>query len=282
MKAGRIAAALSTPEDKRRYTRAVFARIADRYDLANVLLSFNRDQSWKRRLVRLAAVRPGEKVLDLACGTGDIALRLAGAGAQVTGLDITPRMIELARAKANARVRCAPRGSGSGLRAPGSSLSFVIGDMMTLPFPAGSFDVVTTGYGLRNVPEMTGALCEIRRVLKPGGRIFSLDFTRPANRMISAAYLAYLTVVGSAFGWVLHGDPDTYRYIAETVRVHPGAAAFAATMQSAGFEHVASRPVFGGFVALHSGVRQDRELAPGPSLSQGPSLRGPLRSRVAG
>ncbi len=255
MTKSRLSTAISTPGDKRSYARGLFDRIADHYDLANTLLSFNRDRAWKRRMTRAAQLQPGEKALDLACGTGDIALLLAADRARVVGLDLAPRMIELARAKA-ARAG-ARRRPGTERCAP----AFVVGDMIALPFPDGVFDIVTTGYGLRNAPDTRQALAEIHRVLHPGGRVLSLDFTRPRNRMLSAAYLAYLTVVGAVFGWLLTGDPDTYRYIAETLRRHPDANALGELMESAGFERVMSRPVFGGFVALHAGVRGSAEPA---------------------
>src|SRR5579862_5721318 len=139
---------IATPEGKRRYVRSLFATIADRYDLITRLLSYGRDRYWKRRLVELAAPSRTIRALDLATGTGDIAFSLAARGASVIGVDITERMIRLARAKADGRP------------AP----SFVVGDMMTLPIPDASVDLVTTGYGLRNVPDLGAAIDEIARV----------------------------------------------------------------------------------------------------------------------
>jgi len=159
-------------------------------------------------------VQRGERAIDLACGTGDIALETAARGASVIGLDITPRMVELGRAKAK-------RARHEGLW---PIPTFLVGDMTALPFPDASVDLVTTGYGLRNVPVLEEALDEIERVLRPGGRLLSLDFNRPRWRVVRAVYLGYLTAVGSALGWILHGDPDTYRYIPESVRRYPGAA----------------------------------------------------------
>ncbi len=239
--------AIATPQGKRDYTRRVFATIADRYDLVNVLLSFDRDRAWKRRLVARANARAGEVALDLACGTGDIAFSLAREGAAVVGLDITPRMIELARRKSLASL------SKGGLSRRG--LHFLVGDMMALPFADRSVDLVTTGYGIRNVPDMRASLREILRVLKPGGRFFSLDFNRPANALVRGAYLGYLAVVGSAIGWVLHRDADTYRYIPETIRLHPGGAAVVSLLASVGFEDARFEPVFGGFMAMHQAVK---------------------------
>jgi len=259
--------AISTPQTKRRYTRRVFATIADRYDLVTVLLSFNRDRAWKRRMIARAHVRPGELALDLACGTGDLTFPLTRDGARVVGLDITAHMIELAQRKAGER-RTARAWSGVAGR-PGTpdlgtrttrDALFLVGDMMALPFPDATFGLVTTGYGIRNVPDIAGALREVHRVLEPGGRFFSLDFDRPDHRLIRAAYLAYLAVVGSALGWVLHRDPDTYRYIPETIRTYPGAAGVVSLLKSAGFEAASYEPVFGGFMAMHRAVKG--ELAP--------------------
>src|SRR5690349_15924153 len=156
--------AFETPESKRAYVRRLFSVIAPRYDLITVLLSYGQDRRWKRRLAAAAPLEAGSRALDLACGTGDIAFELAKVGAWVTALDITPGMIELARRK--------PQPFAHPVR-------FVTGDMTALPFPDGSFAVVTTGYGLRNVPRLDLALAEIHRVLAPGGTLLSLDFDRP-------------------------------------------------------------------------------------------------------
>ncbi len=136
-----------------------------------------------------------------------------------------------------------------------AGVCFLVGDMLALPFPAASFDLVTTGYGLRNVPDLTQAIDEIRRVLKPGGRLLSLDFNRPSNAVVRGAYLAYLTAVGGALGWALHRDPDTYRYIPASIRQYPGAAAVAALMRSRGFARSRYYPVLGGLMAIHDAVR---------------------------
>lgn len=226
---------MATPEGKRRYVRRLFATIADRYDLITVLLSYGRDRSWKRRLVRMSRAGSGARVLDLATGTGDIAFLLHEAGARVTGLDITARMIALANAK----------------KAGAARPVFLVGDMGSLPFRAASFDIVTTGYGLRNVPDLAVTLDEIARVLVPGGQLLSLDFDRPSNRLIRGLYIAYLSLVGSALGWVLHRDPDTYRYIPESIRIYPGAAAVVTLMRAHGFSRAVRYRVLGGLMAIH-------------------------------
>jgi demethylmenaquinone methyltransferase/2-methoxy-6-polyprenyl-1,4-benzoquinol methylase len=236
----KLADAFASPERKQEYVRRLFSTIADRYDFITVVLSFGRDRAWKRRLVREARIHAGERVFDLAAGTGDIAFEAARVGAAVIGLDVTPRMIALAAAKAT---------SASVQR--GSAPRFIVGDMMALPFGDATADVVTTGYGLRNVPQLEGALAEIRRVLKPQGRLLVLDFNRPSSSLIRAAYLGYLSMVGSTLGFLLHGDPDTYRYIPESLRRYPDANGISQLMQRHGFAAVRVVPIFGGFMSLH-------------------------------
>ena len=233
----RLRTTIATPEGKAPHVRRLFATVADRYDFITVFLSYGRDRRWKRRLVTFAGPLARRKALDLACGTGDIAFLLADEGAVVTGLDLTPRMIELARDKARERGAASTR--------------FLVGDMTALPFAAARFDVVTTGYGLRNVPDLERAIVEVRRVLAPGGLFLSLDFNRPANPLVRIVYHAYLALVGSTLGWVLHRDPDTYRYIPESIRQYPGAPAVVSLLRAAGFEHARWHRVLGGLIAIH-------------------------------
>ncbi len=243
-----LRAAFDTPESKRRYVRRLFATIAHRYDLITRVLSFGRDRHWKAALADLAcqqrvgAVGTSIKALDLACGTGDIAFALASRGASVVGLDVVVQMIELASG------RRLPVGSGP-------SPTFVVGDMMRLPVPGATFDVVTTGYGLRNVPVLDVALEEAWRVLRPGGRLLALDFDRPANVVMRRVFLAYLAVVGSVLGLLLHGDPDTYRYIAASLQRYPGARGVANRMRAIGFTSVGQVPLLGGLMAITYGTR---------------------------
>jgi demethylmenaquinone methyltransferase/2-methoxy-6-polyprenyl-1,4-benzoquinol methylase len=232
-----LSGAFETPDTKRRYVRRLFATIADRYDFITRFLSFGRDRAWKVRLVDLAGVERGWRALDLACGTGDIGFEVARRGASVVGIDITLRMIELARKKTT----------------PADGTTWAVGDMMALPVAAGAFDLVTTGYGLRNVPDLPGALAEIHRALRAGGLLCALDFDRPETPWIRAVYLAYLTMVGSGLGWVLHRDPDTYRYIPASIRRYPGSRGVADLMRAAGFVDVRPIRVLGGFMAIHVG-----------------------------
>ena len=246
---------IATPEGKRRYVRSLFATIADRYDFITVLLSYGQDGRWKRRLIALAAPGPGTRTLDLASGTGDIAFAAARRGAHVVGLDITHRMVELAKAKAARPFQGRDRAAESPAR---RGAQFLVGDMLALPFASGSFDLVTTGYGLRNVPNLRAAIAEIRRVLVPGGQVVSLDFDRPLNPAVRAVYLAYLTLVGAALGWILHRDPDTYRYIPASIRQYPGAEAVADIFAGRGFSEVRVYPLLGGLMAIHQATADGR------------------------
>jgi demethylmenaquinone methyltransferase / 2-methoxy-6-polyprenyl-1,4-benzoquinol methylase len=230
---------IATPDGKRRYVRTLFATIADRYDLITQVLSYGQDRRWKKRLVDLAAPRSGMLALDLATGTGDIAFLLHDCDARTIGLDVTPRMIQLAKAKRSAPE--APR--------------FIVGDMTALPLPPESFDMVTTGYGLRNVPDLTTAIDEIYRVLRCGGQLLSLDFNRPSHRLLRSVYLLYLTVVGGMLGWILHRDPDTYGYIPASIRSYPGAEGVAEMMRKSGFTTVRHYPVLGGLMTIHHALK---------------------------
>jgi demethylmenaquinone methyltransferase/2-methoxy-6-polyprenyl-1,4-benzoquinol methylase len=234
---GSLRAAFRTADTKRRHVRALFETIAGRYDFITRFLSFGQDQRWKRQLMDLAGVRTGSRVLDLACGTGDLALlaRARGAGRTV-GVDVAWPMLKLAQAKPG-----------------GDAIAWLLGDMEQLPIARHSFDVVTTGYGLRNVSALDRALAEIYRALAPGGAVCSLDFERPDAPWLRAIYLSYLTVVGSVVGWALHGDPDTYRYIPASIRRYPGAKAVAGLMRAAGFSDVRHVPLLFGLMAIHVG-----------------------------
>lgn len=229
--------AFDSPDAKRRHVRRLFTTIAERYDFITPVLSYGQDRRWKHRVVDLAQVVRGERALDLACGTGDLAYLVAARGAAVVGVDLTPRMLQLAQAKA--RVEETTR------------IGWIVGDMIALPFPSGAFALVTTSYGLRNVPDLDLAIREAARVLAPGGRLVSLDFNRPSQAAVRGAYLAYLTVVGGALGWALHGDPDTYRYIPASIRRYPGADGVTHRLLAHGFADVRVIPVLWGLMTIH-------------------------------
>jgi ubiquinone/menaquinone biosynthesis methyltransferase len=241
--------AISTADGKQRYVRQLFATIADRYDFITGFFSYGQDRRWKRRLIKLANLQASDHLLDLACGTGDIIFAAAPHVQRAVGLDLTHRMLQLANAQAPLKRR--PTGQIVGHPFRGCQPQFVTGDMLALPFPDQSFTVVTVGYGLRNVPDLRRSLREIRRVIAPHGRVLSLDFNRPANRLVRAAYLLYLTLVGSTLGYVLHRDPNTYRYIPESIRTYPGAEGVARMMMEGGFVDVRVVRVLGGLMAIH-------------------------------
>jgi ubiquinone/menaquinone biosynthesis methyltransferase len=226
--------AIATPDGKRRYVRGLFATIADRYDFITGFLSYGQDRKWKRRLIEMAELRATDRVLDLACGTGDLLFAAVPPARAGVGLDVTHRMLQLAQQRRND-----PR------------TPLVTADMLALPFGDGHFTVVTTGYGLRNVPHLDQALREISRVLAPGGRLLSLDFNRPDNPIVRGAYHVYLTITGSLLGLALHGDPDTYRYIPESIRNYPGAKAVSLLMTHYGFTDARVVPLLGGLMAIH-------------------------------
>lgn len=234
-----LRSAIATPEGKRRYVRRLFATIADRYDFITRFLSYGQDRRWKQRLITLADLHAHDRVLDLACGTGDILFAATPPARIAVGIDVTLRMLQLARER---------RGM--------SPAALVTGDMVALPIADARFTVVTVGYGLRNVPDLDQALREIHRVLVPRGRLLSLDFNRPSNAVVRSAYLTYLTIVGSLLGFALHGDPDTYRYIPESIRKYPGARGVAQRIEQLGFEQVRAIPVLGGFMTIHTAVKR--------------------------
>src|SRR2546423_765407 len=239
-----LADAIATPDGKRRYVRRLFATIADRYGLITVLLSYGQDRRWKRRLVAIAAPQPGTRAVDLATGTGDIAFALADAGADVVGIDVTHRMIELANAKARTLAR---------------HPLFIVGDMVALPIASGSVDLATAGDGLRHVPDLRAAIDEIHRVLKAGGTMVSLDFNKPSNPIVRAVYLAYLNITGAVVGWVLHRDPDTYCYIPASIRNYPGAAGVARMFEAQGFERVECHALLGGLMTIHIARKKEEK-----------------------
>ena len=235
----RLRSEIATPVGKRRYVRRLFATIADRYDLITVLLSYGLDRRWKDQLIALADLTSDDRVLDVACGTGDILLRARQRARLTVGVDVTLKMLLHAAAKTTPPPHV------------------VAGDMQELPFPSSSFTVVTAGYGLRNVPHLEQAIEEIARVLAPHGRLLSLDFNRPEHPVVRAAYLTYLTVIGSVLGFVLHRDPDTYRYIPESIRHYPGAAGVARLLAERGFTDVRVVPLLGGLMTIHLARRSE-------------------------
>jgi demethylmenaquinone methyltransferase/2-methoxy-6-polyprenyl-1,4-benzoquinol methylase len=221
----------------------VFDRVARRYDLMNDLMTWGMHRGWKRGAVRLATVSPGDRVLDLAGGTGDLAIRLAkavGPEGRVVLSDINPEMLAVGRRRVEKR----------GLA---DRVSLVEADAEALPFEDGAFDAVTIGFGLRNVTHQDVALAEMRRVLKPGGRVVVLEFSRPVAWPVRPLYDAYSFAVLPTLGWLVLRDARSYRYLAESIRVHPDRATMLEMLGSAGFDSRAVRTMLFGIVAAHSG-----------------------------
>jgi demethylmenaquinone methyltransferase/2-methoxy-6-polyprenyl-1,4-benzoquinol methylase len=215
---------LSYDDERAPKVRAMFSRLADRYDLVNDVMSFGMHRRWKRDAVRLALQglsRP-PRVLDLCCGTGDMSFVAGDLGAtSVVGADFTLPMLGVARRRSAGRA-CRP--------------AFVAADAQRLPFANGSFDAITVGYGLRNVADPRAALAEMRRVLAPGGRAVVLDFGKPENPVASALYMAYLKTMMPAVGWVFHGDPETYLYIPASLERYPAQRGVEEMMRGVGFD----------------------------------------------
>ena len=212
---------------------AMFDRISPVYDPMNRLMTAGLDRRW-RRLTVSAVVRPGDAVLDACCGTGDLALEAQRAGGRVTGLDFSERMLERARRKSGA-------------------VEWVRGDVLALPFPDGSFDAVTVGFGIRNVEDLQAGLSELARVLRPGGRIGCLEITRPRGALRPFFRLWFDGLVPLA-GKILPGGA-AYSYLPASVRRFPGPEDLGEAMCRAGFGEIGWRLLGGGIVALHVASR---------------------------
>jgi ubiquinone/menaquinone biosynthesis methyltransferase len=219
-----------SPERKRHFNEQLFSVVAPGYDRITRRLSFGRDQAWKAAMVRaIPHIDPG-LCLDVACGTGDLARMLAARypGARVVGVDLTEAMLDAARQIAGPRV------------------TFEQGDMATLRVDDETVDVLTGGYALRNAPDLAAALDDWRRVLRKGGTLALLDFSKPANACGQRLHLALLTFWGGLWGWLLHRNPDVYGYIADSLAQYPDRTRLCAMLRERGFEILASRLCFFG------------------------------------
>jgi demethylmenaquinone methyltransferase / 2-methoxy-6-polyprenyl-1,4-benzoquinol methylase len=212
---------------------AMFDRISPVYDPMNRLMTAGLDRRW-RRLTVAAAVRPGDRVLDACCGTGDLALEAQRAGGRVTGLDFSGRMLERARRKS-------------------SAVQWVRGDVLALPFSDGSFDAVTVGFGIRNVADLEAGLRELARVLRPGGRLGCLEITRPRG-LLRPFFAVWFDGLVPLAGKVLPGGA-AYTYLPASVRRFPGPEDLGDAMRRAGFGEIGWRLLGGGIVALHVATR---------------------------
>ena len=215
--------------------KAMFDRIARVYDRMNSVMTAGMHHRWRERAADLAQVGPGSRALDVATGTGDLAIELARRGAEVTGSDFAPAMLELARRKA-----------------PG--LTFEEGDALDLDHPDGAFDAVTVGFGARNFADLDRGLGEMARVTKPGGHVVVLEITSPQKPPLSWFFRAWFDRVVPALGR-LAGDPDAYTYLPSSVRRFPGPEELAARMAAAGLDDVRWILTAGGIIAIHVGTR---------------------------
>ena len=227
------------PEEKTRRVRGVFSSVAERYDLMNDMMSGGQHRLWKHAFVRRVRPRKDEEILDMAGGTGDVAFRLAAAGAQVTVADINPEMLAVGIERAEQR----------GIE----GLIWAQENAEALSFSEKAFDAYTIAFGIRNVTDIPAALAEARRVLKTGGRFYCLEFSRTRWPGFATLYQSYARHVVPRIGRAVAKDEDSYRYLVESIERFPDMAAFASMIEAAGFAQVKAEPILGGLVAIHSG-----------------------------
>ncbi|CAI0898347.1 Ubiquinone/menaquinone biosynthesis methyltransferase ubiE [Serratia entomophila] len=232
-------------DEKQAMVADVFHSVAAKYDVMNDLMSFGIHRIWKRFTIDCSGVRRGQRVLDLAGGTGDLAAkfsRMVGEQGQVVLADINDSMLKMGREK---------------LRDRGivGNISYVQANAEALPFPDNYFDCITISFGLRNVTDKDKALRSMFRVLKPGGRLLVLEFSKPLLAPLSKAYDAYSFHVLPKIGELVVKDPDSYRYLAESIRMHPDQETLKGMMGNAGFDNVTYFNLTGGIVALHRGFK---------------------------
>jgi demethylmenaquinone methyltransferase / 2-methoxy-6-polyprenyl-1,4-benzoquinol methylase len=225
-------------EERARRVHDLFSRIARRYDLINDIQSFGLHRAWKQSVIRMAHVTAGERVLDLCTGTGDLAFAFENQQALVCGVDFTLAMLEQAR-----------------LRNPGSAAQFIHGDALRLPFHDDSFDVVTIGYGLRNLASIEQGLREMLRVLKPRGRLLVLDFGKPPNSAWRAVYFLYLRLVVPIFGRLFCGDSAAYAYILESLKNYPAQEGVDAELRQLGCKNPQIHNFIGGVSSINYAER---------------------------
>jgi demethylmenaquinone methyltransferase/2-methoxy-6-polyprenyl-1,4-benzoquinol methylase len=225
--------------------REVFDSVANKYDLMNDLMSFGIHRLWKRQTIELSGVRKGHRVLDLAAGTGDLSARfsgLVGDQGEVIFSDINASMLLVGRERMEDRGRV-------------GNLHYVQADAQHLPFPENHFDCVTIGFGLRNVTDKQLALNAIFRTLKPGGRLLVLEFSKPTNKALEKVYDLYSFSLLPKIGKLVTDDEESYRYLAESIRMHPDQETLKAMLEHAGFERSDYFNLTGGVVAIHRGYK---------------------------
>ncbi len=232
-------------EEKAGKVAEVFHSVAGKYDLMNDLMSGGVHRLWKRMTIEMSGVRRGNSVLDIAGGTGDLTAkfsRIVGPEGTVVLADINDSMLKVGRD------RLMDRGMVNNIK-------FSQADAQYLPFPDNTFDVITIAFGLRNVTDKDLALRSILRVLKPGGRLLVLEFSKPDNPLLSKVYDTYSFSILPKLGKLFASDADSYQYLAESIRMHPDQETLQGMMDSAGFENTDFHNMTGGIVALHRGVK---------------------------
>lgn len=231
------------PEPKE--VRAMFGRIAGRYDLLNRVLSMGIDRSWRRRTVRAAGPLEGRVVLDACCGTGDLSLAFREAGARVVATDFTFEMLALAGPKAHARAAS---------KSLEPKLEYVQGDALRLPVRDAGVDVASVAFGLRNLADRQAGLAEMARVVRPGGRVLVLEFSMPRGRLLGLGYRTYFTRVLPVIGGALSGDRSAYEYLPETVQAWPPPEDLRDEMTAVGLDACGYELLSGGIACLHWGT----------------------------
>jgi demethylmenaquinone methyltransferase/2-methoxy-6-polyprenyl-1,4-benzoquinol methylase len=232
-------------EEKAGKVAEVFHSVAGNYDLMNDLMSGGIHRLWKRVTIEMSGVRPGHSVLDIAGGTGDLAAKfskIVGPEGTVVLADINDSMLKVGRD------RLVDRGITDNVR-------FSQADAQYLPFPDNTFDVITIAFGLRNVTDKDMALRSMLRVLKPGGKLLVLEFSKPPNQLLSKIYDGYSFNILPKLGKLFANDADSYQYLAESIRMHPDQETLLSMMDNAGFEKTDYHNMTGGIVALHRGVK---------------------------
>ena len=235
--------------------RDLFAAIAPRYDLINDLQSLGMHRRWKRRVIELGEPGPGKRVLDVCCGTGDLAMAMAAEGAEVAAVDFTPEMLEIARRRAGLGTGTSGTGKGRPGREGEHPIRFIEGDAQQLPFAKDTFDIVTIGYGLRNLADWRRGLGEMHRVAKPGGRLLVLDFGKPPNAVWRGIYFAYLRCFVPVLGLAVAGNASAYRYILDSLKHYPAQDGVAQYMKELGLEQVRILSFLGGIMTINYGEK---------------------------
>lgn len=231
-----------TGEAKARFVHDLFVRIADRYDLMNRLMSLGQDQVWRRETVALAQPSADGRAIDVAAGTGDLAIELARVGGQVAAVDFCLDMLQVGQRKV------------AGLPGP-RRIDFVGGDALRLPFEANAFDCATTGFAMRNVADIEGAFREMCRVVRPGGGVVCLELTKPPHPVIRALYPGYFYRFVPLLGRLITGDSTAYTYLPNSLTYFQTADQLKATMEAAGLVNVSYRRVNFGTIAIHRGQK---------------------------